>query len=85
MSDTIISLTNLTKYYGMHRGIDDVSFAVKQGEIFGFIGPNRSRQDYYHPYHDGAFETRCGQTGYLWNGLQQRGGCNCEIGRLSPI
>ena len=40
MSDTIISLTNLTKYYGMHRGIDDVSFAVKQGEIFGFIGPN---------------------------------------------
>jgi ABC-2 type transport system ATP-binding protein len=40
MSDTVISLTNLTKAYGMHRGIDDVGFTVKQGEIFGFIGPN---------------------------------------------
>lgn len=40
MSDTVISLTNLTKSYGMHRGIDDVGFTVKQGEIFGFIGPN---------------------------------------------
>jgi ABC-2 type transport system ATP-binding protein len=35
-----IEITNLTKYYGKSRGIVDVSFAVEQGEIFGFIGPN---------------------------------------------
>ncbi len=35
-----IEITNLTKYYGKNRGIDDVSFEVRQGEIYGFIGPN---------------------------------------------
>ena len=26
--------------YGKARGIEDVSFSVEEGEIFGFIGPN---------------------------------------------
>ncbi len=37
---SVIEATNLTKYYGKSRGIVDVSFAVEEGEIFGFIGPN---------------------------------------------
>lgn len=37
---SVIEVTNLTKYYGKSRGIVDVSFAVEEGEIFGFIGPN---------------------------------------------
>ncbi|MEW9105899.1 ABC transporter ATP-binding protein [Paenibacillus sp.] len=36
----VIKLSNLTKRYGVQRGIDDVNLEVKQGEIFGFIGPN---------------------------------------------
>lgn len=36
----VIETNNLTKTYGTSRGIDDVSFSVKEGEIFGFIGPN---------------------------------------------
>lgn len=36
----IIEIKNLTKYYGKSRGVEDVSFDVKEGEIFGFIGPN---------------------------------------------
>ncbi len=36
----IIEINNLTKYYGKSRGVLDVSFNVKKGEIFGFIGPN---------------------------------------------
>lgn len=35
-----IEVNNLTKYYGKDRGIDDVSFSVDEGEIYGFIGPN---------------------------------------------
>jgi len=36
---SVIEVTNLTKYYGKSRGIVDVTFAVEEGEIFGFIGP----------------------------------------------
>jgi ABC-2 type transport system ATP-binding protein len=36
----IIEIQKLTKYYGKHKGIEDVSFSVEEGEIFGFIGPN---------------------------------------------
>ena len=32
----------LTKYYGKDRGIIDLNLKIKEGEIFGFIGPNGS-------------------------------------------
>lgn len=35
-----VEVSHLTKYYGKARGIDDISFQVNEGEIFGFIGPN---------------------------------------------
>jgi ABC-2 type transport system ATP-binding protein len=35
-----IETRNLTKYYGKSRGIEDVTFNVEEGEMFGFIGPN---------------------------------------------
>jgi ABC-2 type transport system ATP-binding protein len=36
----VIEVRNLTKFYGRHRGIEDVSFEARQGEILGFLGPN---------------------------------------------
>ncbi|MBS3971887.1 MAG: ABC transporter ATP-binding protein [Erysipelotrichia bacterium] len=36
----VIVIQDLSKYYGKSRGIENVSFSVKEGEIFGFIGPN---------------------------------------------
>jgi len=36
----VIEIKNLTKNYGKSRGINNVSFNVEEGEIFGFIGPN---------------------------------------------
>ena len=40
MSEQEIVLNELTKHYGKHRGINNLSFSVNQGEFFGFIGPN---------------------------------------------
>ena len=36
----IIEVEKLTKSYGGKRGIDDVTFEVSEGEVFGFLGPN---------------------------------------------
>jgi ABC-2 type transport system ATP-binding protein len=36
----ILSVSNLTKYYGSYKGIEDVSFSLDKGKILGFIGPN---------------------------------------------
>ncbi len=36
----IIEVDKLTKSYGGKRGINDVSFQVAEGEVFGFLGPN---------------------------------------------
>lgn len=35
-----IEIRHLTKRYGRHRGIDDISLCVEEGDFFGFIGPN---------------------------------------------
>ncbi|QTC42828.1 ABC transporter ATP-binding protein [Bacillus sp. V3] len=36
----VIEINGLTKTYGSSRGINNISFNVEEGEIFGFIGPN---------------------------------------------
>jgi len=35
-----IETDDLTKYYGDVRGVEDLSFSVREGEVFGFLGPN---------------------------------------------
>jgi ABC-2 type transport system ATP-binding protein len=36
----MIQVKNLTKYYGPHLAVDNISFKVEEGEIVGFLGPN---------------------------------------------
>ncbi|MBN2473305.1 MAG: ABC transporter ATP-binding protein [Pirellulales bacterium] len=42
MIDTrpMIELRHLHRYFGNTRAVDDVSFAVHRGQVFGYIGPN---------------------------------------------
>jgi beta-exotoxin I transport system ATP-binding protein len=52
-----IETERLTKFYGSHRGIEDVTLSVEGGEVFGFLGPNgagktttiRTMLDLLHP------------------------------------
>jgi ABC-2 type transport system ATP-binding protein len=37
---SVIHTEQLTKTYGIHRGISEVDLDVEAGEIFGFLGPN---------------------------------------------
>ena len=36
----VIEVQHLTKRFGRVTAVDDVSFRVERGEIFGFLGPN---------------------------------------------
>ena len=41
MSDqTLIKVEQLTRLYGSHRAVDNLSFEVRRGEVLGFLGPN---------------------------------------------
>jgi ABC-2 type transport system ATP-binding protein len=53
----VIETEGLTKRYGRHRGVEDATFTVEAGEVFGFLGPNgagktttiRTLLDLIHP------------------------------------
>lgn len=36
----MIEVKNLTRVYGNHTAVDNISFTVEDGKIYGFLGPN---------------------------------------------
>ena len=38
--ESVIEVQHLVKAFGTFRAVDDISFSVKRGEIFGFLGAN---------------------------------------------
>ena len=36
----MIEVENLTKKYGSHVAVDNLTFRVERGMIYGFLGPN---------------------------------------------
>ncbi|KYK24741.1 hypothetical protein AYK25_01555 [Thermoplasmatales archaeon SM1-50] len=62
-TEDVIVVKNLTKYYGKIKGIEDLTFSVRKGEIFGFLGPNgagktttiRTLLGYLHPTNGEAY------------------------------
>src|SRR5712692_8881817 len=40
MDSISLSSAHLTKRFGAFTAVDDVSFVVRRGEIFGLLGPN---------------------------------------------
>jgi ABC-2 type transport system ATP-binding protein len=38
--DPLLSLKHLKKYYATQKAVDDVSFEIQKGSIFGLLGPN---------------------------------------------
>jgi len=38
----VIEVKNFKKYFGKTKAVDDISFTVEKGGIFGYLGPNGS-------------------------------------------
>lgn len=36
----MIQVEHLTKYYGSHLAVEDLSFEIESGHVYGFLGPN---------------------------------------------
>lgn len=42
MSEAVIEIRHLSRHFGQLVAVDDVSFSVERGAIFGLLGPNGS-------------------------------------------
>lgn len=42
MNENIVQISNITKKFGQLTAVNDVSFSIQKGEIFGLLGPNGS-------------------------------------------
>ena len=38
--EAVVSVNHFRKIYGSYVAVDDISFEVQKGEIFGLLGPN---------------------------------------------
>ena len=36
----LLQLNNLKKYFATQKAVDDISFNIEEGSIFGLLGPN---------------------------------------------
>ena len=39
-TEPAIVVKNLSRHFGTFKAVDNISFEVQRGEIFGFLGPN---------------------------------------------
>lgn len=40
--ETILTINNLTKHYGLVKAVNDLSFIIERGNVYGILGPNGS-------------------------------------------
>ena len=38
--DTILEINGLKKYFSGQKAVDDISFSIEKGSVFGLLGPN---------------------------------------------
>lgn len=56
----MIEVVNLTKTYGKYKALDGLSLHVKQGSVFGLLGPNGSGKTTLIKHLVGVFENETG-------------------------
>lgn len=84
MSDVLLRTTGLTKRYGRHKAVDQVSLHIKRGAIYGFIGRNGAGKTTFLKMISGLASPTAGEiemfgrTGKDLRVLRSRVGCLIE-------
>lgn len=47
----MIEVRHLSKRYGTHLAVDDLSFSIDRGVVYGFLGPNGAAIKHKHNKH----------------------------------
>jgi ABC-type multidrug transport system ATPase subunit len=77
---TVLSINNLTKFYGRIRALHDVSFEVPEGSVFGILGPNGSGKTTMLGIIMDILKASSGN--YLWKGEPGSAKMRQQIGTL---
>ena len=76
----VLSIDKITKYYGPIRALDGVSFDVKEGSVFGILGPNGSGKTTMLGIVMDILKASSGN--YLWRGQPGSASMRQQIGTL---
>jgi len=82
LDDVVLRATGLTKRYGDLYAVQDVSFAVRAGEVYGFLGPNGSGKSTTISMLLGLVEPTAGQVELFGFGAGHRAEA---LGRVGAI
>jgi len=77
---TVLSINNLTKFYGRIRALHEVSFNVPEGSVFGILGPNGSGKTTMLGIVMDILKASSGN--YLWKGKPGSAKMRQQIGTL---
>ena len=77
---SVLSINKMTKYYGSIRALNDVSFEVPEGSVFGILGPNGSGKTTMLGIIMDILKPSSGN--YLWRGQPGTAKMRQQIGTL---
>ena len=65
----MISVKHLTKCYGEFTAVDDLSFEIDEGHVYGFLGPNGAGKSTTMNLHSGGLSATSGQLTMEWHDM----------------
>lgn len=77
---SVLTVQNLVKDYGIVKALNDVSFSVPEGSVFGILGPNGSGKTTLLGIVMDVLKATSGS--YSWNGQQSSADQRKKIGTL---
>ncbi len=86
LSETVVNVENISKHYGEFRAVDEISFSVSKGTVFGLLGPNGAGKTTLIKMMCGLVQPTSGQifiAGY--DVCQQRRLAKSNIGYMSQL